>query len=140
MKEFIEKLIGRLEEYIETAKVEGDFTYIEPFEIARNAVDQLAQEYNNGWILCSDMMPKEHDSILAKFKGTEKWKDAMFEKISDEVNVTVVGENGKGITTHAHTVDGEWSCDFLKVNKTYRVTHWQPLPEPYQTKGAYTCL
>ena len=47
MKEFIEKLIGRLEEYIETAKAEGDYTYIKPFEIAKEEVNQLAEEYNN---------------------------------------------------------------------------------------------
>lgn len=32
-------------------------------------------------------------------------------------------------------LDGEWSCDILKVFKTYRIIAWQPLPEPYQQKG-----
>lgn len=58
-----------------------------------------------------------------------------FEKISHEVNVTVSNEKGDKVAMHAHTVDSKWSCDFLKVNKSYRVTAWQPLPVPYQPKG-----
>ena len=101
-------------------------------------VNQVAEEYksNDGWIPCSSgKMPMEHDSIFANYKGTKKWNDAMFEKISDEVNVTVADENGNGTTTHAHTVDGKWNCDLLRCNKTYKVIAWQPLPQPYQPKG-----
>ena len=89
---------------------------------------------NDGWIPCSERLPEEHDSIFAKFKGTKKWNESMFEKISNEVNVTVADENGNGTTTHAHTVDGKWRCDLLKCNKTYRIIAWKELPEPY-TKG-----
>ena len=34
-------------------------------------------------------LPKEHDSIFARLKGTAKWNPHMFEKISDHVDVTV---------------------------------------------------
>ncbi len=72
MREFIDKLISRLEEYIETAKSEGDFCYIEPFEIAKNAVNQLAEEFAsdtnvgcNGWIPVSERLPDESlNSVL----------------------------------------------------------------------------
>lgn len=98
-------------------------------------VRQAAVEYNNGWIPCSERMPVEHDSIFAKFKGTKKWKKAMFEKTSSVVNVTVVGEKGHVTTTQASTIDGKWSCDLLRFNKEYQIIAWQPLPEPYQQKG-----
>ena len=101
----------------------------------KEIIEQLAAECENGWIPCSERMPKEHESMFAKFKGTVKWKNYMFENTSDEVNVTVIDEKGKCTTTHAHTIDGEWSCDILKVFKTYRIIAWQPLPEPYQQKG-----
>ena len=140
MKEFIEKLVGRLEELItdtyyksvngsKRAGIENN-----AYHNVKSIVNELVEKYKNGWILCSDMLPEEHDSIFAKFKGTGKWNDAMFEKISDEVNVTVVGENGKRTTTHAHTVDGEWNCDLLRANKSYQIIAWQPLPAPYQRK------
>ena len=41
------------------------------------------------WIPCSVCLPEEHDSIFKKFKGTDKCRNAMFKKMSDNVNVTV---------------------------------------------------
>ena len=84
------------------------------------------------WILCSERLPEEHDSMFAKLKGTNKWYKSMFEKISDNVTVTVIDDKGSSITTYAHTIDGQWSCDLLRWNKTFRVIAWQPLPEPYK--------
>ena len=60
----------------------------------------------------------------------------MFEKASNEVNVTVANKKGDSATTHAHTLDGKWSCDFLKCNKSYQIIAWQPLPEPYKPSVA----
>ncbi len=102
-------------------------------------INRLAEEYEavaknatTTWILVSERLPEEHDSMFAKFKGTDKWKSAMFEKISDVVNVTVADENGKAVTTHAHTIDGKWCCDLLGLNKSCRITAWCPYPAPYQ--------
>lgn len=98
-------------------------------------VEEIAEEYNNGWIPVSERLPEERDSVFAKYKGTARWTDAMFEKASDIVNVTVVDAKGEGVTTNAHTVDGQWKCDLLKFSNSFRITHWQPLPEPYKQKG-----
>lgn len=150
MNEVLEKIIGKLVDKRKTAErliMENPQDELDKIQTqtaedfaaaygeAIDIVKQAAAEYNNGWIPCEEEMPKEHDSIFAKLKGTDKWNDKMFEKISDTVNVTVVDEYGNGITTHAHTVDGKWSCDLLKLNKTYKITAWQSLPEPYQPKG-----
>ena len=117
----------RKELYLDRANIYGEVMRV---------IDRLQDEHcNDGWIPCSSgKMPMEHDSIFANYRGTKKWNDAMFEKISDEVNVTVVDEKGNGTTTHAHTVDGKWECDLLKCNKTYKVLAWQPLPQPYKPK------
>lgn len=105
-------------------------------EIASEKVKELREQMSDNWIpVSSGKLPEEHDSIFAQYKGTDKWNDAMFEKISETVNVTVSDKKGKGTTTHAHTVDGKWVCDLLKCNKSYRIIAWQPLPEPYQSKG-----
>ncbi len=88
-------------------------------------------ENSGGWIACEDRLPEEYDSIFAKLKGTAKWNEAMFEKISEDVNVTVEYENGKRKTMTLHTVDGKWKKDrFVK----FKVIAWQPLPEPYHYK------
>lgn len=101
----------------------------------KDIINDVAAEYNNGWIPCETEMPKEHDSIFARFKGTDRWNNAMFEKTSDVVNVTVSDGKGNSVSTHAHTTDGKWSCDLLGANKSYRIVAWQPLPETYQPKG-----
>lgn len=93
---------------------------------------QSSKIRKDGWIPVEERMPKEEPSIFAKFKGTSKWSNSMFEKTSKEVNVTIEDDKGKKVTTHARTCDGEWRCDLLRWNKTYRVTAWQQLPEPYR--------
>ena len=102
----------------------------------KKIIQKIVEDYNNGWILCSDRMPEEHDSIFAKLKGTDKWNDNMHEKVSDWVNVTVTDRYSNTITTYAHTVEGEWRCDLLRLDKSYKIIAWQPFPEPYHiTRG-----
>lgn len=89
---------------------------------------------NDGWFSVELSMPKEYPSVFAKFKGTSKWKKGMFEKVSKEVNVTLENDEGKAVTTHAHTYDGIWDCDLLRINPAYRVIAWKPLPYPFRPK------
>lgn len=83
----------------------------------------------SNWILCSERLPEEHDSIFAKFKGTDKWNASMYEKISDDVNVTVEFEDGKRKTMTLHTCDGKWKTDIRIVK--FNVVAWQSLPDTY---------
>lgn len=92
------------------------------------------EEDNNCWIPCSERMPEEHDSMFAKLKGTDRWCNGMFAKASDIVIVTVMDKNGDVTTTYSHTTDGKWSCGLLKMNTSYQIIAWQPLPEPCQIK------
>lgn len=80
------------------------------------------------WILCSERLPEERDSIFAKFKGTNKWQNGMFEKTSDLVIVTVEYENGERRTKTAYTIDGKWKTDSIL---DHEVIAWKPLPEAY---------
>ena len=41
------------------------------------------------WISVDEEMPEEHDSIFAKFKGTDKWCDSFWEKRSNTVLVVL---------------------------------------------------
>lgn len=80
-------------------------------------------------------MPEEHKSMFAKLKGTHMWNNAMFEKVSDEVNVTIELEDGTRKTTTSHTLDGKWKVEKeCVVNK--KVIAWRPLPELYKPKKA----
>lgn len=134
MNEVFEKLLERLDERI-AENTNEDMTYKIPYfglDIAKQIVQEVAEEYNVGWIPCDVKMPEERDSMFAKLKGTSKWSNAMFEKASDVVNVTVIDDEEKRVTTHAHTIDGKWCCGLLKMNKTYRIVAWRPYPEPFQ--------
>ena len=80
------------------------------------------------WIPVTDRLPDEHESLFARYKGTDKWRNAMFTTISDRVIVCAEYENGKRIVKTANTVDGVW-----KVKDIFcpcRVTHWMPMPHP----------
>lgn len=83
----------------------------------------------NEWIPIEERLPEEHDSIFAKLKDTDKWNKAMFEKISDDVNVTIEFDDGIRKTITMHTRDGEWSI--RNTFKHFKVIAWQPLPNPY---------
>lgn len=43
-------------------------------------IENMDDEKENGWIPVKERLPEEHDSIFAKFKGTDNWKRGMFEK------------------------------------------------------------
>ncbi len=79
------------------------------------------------WIKCSDKMPEEHDSIFAKFKGTDKWRPAMFEKASEDVRIVEVFEDGTRRVYHSRTIDGKWDIEKQPMKRT--VTHRMPNPE-----------
>lgn len=69
-------------------------------------------------------MPEEHNSIFAKWKGTEHWSNAMFEKRSDEVLVTVEYPDGTRVTEATYTIDGKWKMIAKVLGGT--VIAWKP--------------
>ena len=128
----MQEVFEKIKEKCQKCSGIGRSSFVEVLKI----IDEVSEQYNNGWISVSEVMPPEHDSVFAKLKGTNKWRDTMFEKSSDTVSVTVVGKcEEECVTTTAHTIDGKWSCDLLRINSSYRITHWQPLPEPYVEGG-----
>ena len=89
---------------------------------------------NDGWIPVEDGLPEEHDSIFAKFKGTDMWSNAMFEKSSDKVNVTFEFEDGTRKSGTSYTIDGKWKCEKGNCAVKRKVIAWRPLLEPYKPK------
>ena len=80
------------------------------------------------WISVNERLPDEHETLFARYKGTDKWLNGMFMTTSDLVIVCVECENGERIVKTAITKEGVW-----KIKDSfhqYRVTHWMPLPQP----------
>ena len=128
MNKAFEKILEMLEREIAGKPTPDE--YNNGINRAYSIVKEIAEEYKGGWIPCSERLPEEHDSMFAKLKGTDKWSDAMFEKISDDVNATVEFEDGTRKTMTLHTKDGKWNTQ-NRIFK-FNVIAWQPLPEPYK--------
>lgn len=119
MKEFVEKLIGRLEEEREISYADF-YEYLMKYELyndfdedddwfykglirAISIVNQLTEEYNNGWIPCSERLPEVNQKVLTCDK--DGW-------ISVNVNMPYMG------------VRNDFKCGYYVA--------WMPLPAPYQ--------
>lgn len=103
-------------------------TYVELIDELQEAIEQ--DEKENRWIPVSERLPEEHDSIFAKFKGTDNWKRGMFEKTSKYVIATVVFDDGTVLVEQAHTTDGIWRTDKKVLGGT--VVAWMDYPKPYK--------
>lgn len=79
------------------------------------------------WISVTEGMPKEHDSIFARFFGTDKWMPGMFPTVSDKVIGVIEYEDGTVKSDALHTQDGEWAPCYRFTG--CKVTHWMPMPQ-----------
>lgn len=116
---------------------DGTFsTYNDTYDIVIHCETEKEQEKaiehlkSTNWIPVSERLPEEHDSIFAKFKGTDNWKRGMFEKTSKYVIATVVFDDGTVLVEQAHTTDGIWRTDKKVLGGT--VVAWMDYPEPYK--------
>ena len=139
MKEFIEKLIGRLEELQNYACFPSDFVSEEQekvyhyFKAKLTEILKLAESYhihyeqeymkgyedarkNVGWIPCSERLPKAGKRYLV----SAIWKDEDFEKHS--------------VYDAVYGTDGIWHTYEYKPIM-YEVIAWIPLPQPYKEEG-----
>lgn len=133
MKEFIEKLIGRLEETdfndIQMVVREVLLKYGFPYEsvvqdevwnaldelstnkFAIKIVNQLAEEYNNGWVLCSEMLPDDGVRVLTC-------------------------DNHENVHIMQHYDFFKYPFDIYPHHSNYYMpVAWQPLPEPYEEEN-----
>lgn len=132
MKEVFEKIIEKLDEYEYENLVEHDSEQSQHckdagdckgmdcslcvFNKAIEIVKQEAEQYNNGWIPCSERLP-EKPRENPKLEGRYVELYLVVEKESDYPFRAFW--NGKSFT------DGMFPLDVIA---------WQPLPQPY-TKG-----
>lgn len=125
MKEFVEKLIGRLEEEKRTSYIHA---YTHGIEDAIEIVNQLAEEYNNGWIVFTQReMTEEEKEVYGE--DLEYILDCKLPDDGEEIIVCY--KNGYVDTdTFIRDTDGcylDSGNDFIDD-----VIAWMPLPAPYQ--------
>lgn len=112
----------------------AEYGWNEAADMAYDVVkNHLSDTENEGWILVEDGLPEERNSMFAKWKGTDKWSESMFEKISSDVNVTVEYEDGspaiggcamtKEYTTVFHELLTDTYIIFFGERICYKVTN-----------------
>ena len=125
MNKVFEKIIEKLEEekmsYFLTIANTGDEKLDCAYEQVGDALDkaieivkQEAEQYNNGWIPCSEKLPELRKDVLVTVKYTG-----------------FMGMHGYWIKTGHMEAENDWWGDCAGGE----VIAWQPLPKPYQPKG-----
>ena len=138
MNKAFEEILERLEELQNNllSQTEGDINLqvgvINGVMYSKKIVQEVAEEYTstehincstntstdtstNGWIPCSERLPKNNKEVLCYAKSTARGGDVMF-----------VGSQDNGcwfLPTAANT---------LSYPNQYIVKAWQPLPQPYK--------
>ena len=107
--------------------------YIKNISAAYDAdkiVEQVAAEYNNGWIPCSERLPEEGGYYLVTYHG---WSNGDYLPKFDDTYVRRLHyQKSERFTGWNHPR----YCDDKAENDTNReVIAWQKLPQPYQPKG-----
>lgn len=126
MNEAFEKILERFDAkkqyfqkfYEKVGKTEED-EYINKatqlaFDDAKQIVREVAEEYNVGWIACSERLPEEYGEYIVWW--TDITKSKYYEIVEYEPS------NG-------------WIGDIPQaVEGKYSVIAWQPLPEPFKER------
>ena len=119
MNKAFEKILEKLEELQNNllSQTEGDAVLqvgvINGVMYSRKIVQEVAEEYNGGWIPCSERLP-EDDSICI---------------------VTVEYPNNKTMVDYGW-FDRKNVCWFVGMQefRTSNILAWQPLPEPFKER------
>ena len=127
-KEF-EKIIEKLEELFQDLNVIEVLSHVDFDSTIQNSLENFlkaitneaieivkheAEQYNNGWIPCSEKLPELRKDVLVTVKYTG-----------------FMGMHGYWIKTGHMEAENDWCGDCAGGE----VIAWQPLPEPYRSKG-----
>lgn len=68
-KRVIKKLQSRIDDFVLKHPDKKDCEAVQTVEEFIQMLEEECKEQKNGWILCSDRLPEEHDTKMKKFKG-----------------------------------------------------------------------
>lgn len=114
MNKAFEKILDRLEDLREgllTTNTEYNSHCVDAMMRAGQIVQEVAKEYKNGWIPCSEMLPEDGVPVLLQDFG---------------------GYYSLGVSETKRNIKGFRDGDWWGSANNYKA--WQPLPEPYEEK------
>ena len=106
MNKAFEKILERLE-----ADEKHTFDGCINKRYAKKIVQEVSEEYNGGWIACSERLPEECTEVLVSVKEID----------------------GSFYTRTSWVQDGSWVIKKTPLQPT--VIAWQPLPDTYKAGG-----
>ena len=124
MNKAFEKILERLE-----ADEKHTFDGCINKRYAKQIVQEVAEEYNGGWIACSERLPKESGYYLVTYHDWSdgnflpKYDDTYVRRLHYQISEHFVGWN------YPKNVDDRAENDCHK-----EVIAWQPLPEPFKER------
>ena len=115
MNKIFEKILERLEEVEnrllnESGDIECTLGITNMFEYSKQIVQEVAEEYNGGWIPCSERLPKYGEVVMCSCTNG---------------GITISCITYKGVTPSKSVRFGQHS-----------VIAWQPLPEPFKERDS----
>lgn len=120
MNKAFEKILERLET-ADSVKVFGSLNSgnrLIPVQDAKNIVQEVAEEYNNGWIPCSERLPEIGQEVIVATKNGSVFSNIYYD---------YTDSNAKEPCFHSWD-DEMWNCFEPDV------IAWQPLPEPFKER------
>lgn len=127
MNKAFEKILERLKQKMKlySSQSDSDLFIREGLCISKGIVQEVAEEYNGGWIPCSVRLPKEDGSYLVQsvFEEEVHFYDQYYDSGCEAFGTyrDYYDENTLGF------LDSE----FVKDED---VIAWQPLPEPFKER------
>lgn len=119
IKEKLEKYIAETyNEFVEGSRDAG--VRCNAYHNAKEIVDEVAQEYNNGWIPCSERLPEEIDHLADGKKKNQYLVKTKYEKYEVAEWLEIYGQP-------------LWMSHYAVEIRD--VIAWQPLPAPYKEGG-----
>ena len=87
-------------------------------EYSKQIIQEVAEEYNGGWIPCSERLPEIGQEVIVATKNGSVYSNIYYDYIDS---------NAKEPCFHRWD-DEMWNCFMLDV------IAWQPLPKPFKER------
>ena len=117
MNKSFEKILERLEQRI-SENTNEDMTYKIPYfglDIAKRIVQEVAAEYNGGWIPIDEKLPPDDNFILLSFSNFSIPIVGRYEEDEDGGGNFFAGDEDESL-----------------ISQDLFVNAWMPLPKPYE--------
>ena len=131
MNKAFEKILDRLEDELTSTKTKcgTNVDFDKGICKSQEIVQQVAEEYNGGWIACSERLPEESGYYLVTYHDCSngnflpKYDDIYVRRLHYQISERFTGWN------YPRNVSNRVEHDCHK-----EVIAWQPLPEPFKER------